>query len=74
MKNIFLATIRGYQYIFSPDHGILYSGTFQRCRFYPSCSQYAYESIEKNGIFTLPRILLRILRCNPFSQGGIDLS
>ena len=44
------------------------------CRFYPSCSQYAIEAIEKRGIFV--GILLaswRILRCNPFSKGGIDL-
>ena len=44
------------------------------CRFYPSCSQYAIEAIEKRGI--LIGILLaiwRILRCNPFSKGGIDL-
>jgi len=43
------------------------------CRFYPTCSEYAIESIQKKG---LPRGALlsigRILRCNPWSKGGID--
>ena len=44
------------------------------CRFYPSCSQYAIEAIEKRGIFIGVLLAIwRILRCNPFSKGGIDL-
>jgi len=44
------------------------------CRFYPSCSQYYYEAIEKYGtIKGLIKGLKRILRCHPFSRGGIDL-
>jgi putative membrane protein insertion efficiency factor len=44
------------------------------CRFYPSCSQYAIEAIEKRGIFIgILLAIWRILRCNPFSKGGIDL-
>lgn len=43
------------------------------CRFYPSCSQYAILAIKKYGVFKgLLKAVWRILRCNPFSDGGID--
>ncbi|MFA6636274.1 MAG: membrane protein insertion efficiency factor YidD [Candidatus Omnitrophota bacterium] len=43
------------------------------CRFVPSCSQYAKESLEEYGLFLgTPKALWRILRCNPFSRGGYD--
>ena len=43
------------------------------CRFMPSCSQYAKESLEEYGLFQgTPKALWRILRCNPFSRGGYD--
>lgn len=43
------------------------------CRFYPTCSMYAIEAIEKYGIFKGGlKAILRILRCNPFSRGGYD--
>jgi uncharacterized protein len=43
------------------------------CRFVPSCSQYAKESLEEYGLFKgTPKALWRILRCNPFSRGGYD--
>lgn len=43
------------------------------CRFYPTCSEYAYSAISKFGAF-LGTILafFRLLRCNPFSRGGYD--
>ncbi|MCX5678913.1 MAG: membrane protein insertion efficiency factor YidD [Candidatus Omnitrophica bacterium] len=45
----------------------------QCCRFYPSCSEYTIEAIEKYGIFSGSfKGLKRILRCHPFSQGGYD--
>ena len=45
----------------------------QCCRFYPSCSEYAIESIERYGVFSgAMKGLKRILRCNPFSKGGYD--
>lgn len=44
-----------------------------RCKFYPSCSQYARESIIKYGVLIgLLLTLKRLLRCNPFSRGGYD--
>ncbi|HEY4687357.1 MAG TPA: membrane protein insertion efficiency factor YidD [Candidatus Subteraquimicrobiales bacterium] len=43
------------------------------CRHYPSCSQYAYEAIEKYGPFKGTFLFLkRLLRCHPFSPGGYD--
>ena len=43
------------------------------CRYIPTCSQYALEAIEKYGPFKGAYLALkRIIRCNPFSKGGID--
>lgn len=46
---------------------------FLGCRFYPSCSEYSYQAIEKYGLFKgLIKIFLRIIRCHPFNKGGYD--
>jgi putative membrane protein insertion efficiency factor len=43
------------------------------CRFYPSCSNYAIEAIEKHGVFKGVFLAIwRILRCQPFCKGGFD--
>lgn len=43
------------------------------CKFYPSCSEYSIISIEKYGVIKgLILSLWRILRCNPFSKGGVN--
>lgn len=67
--------IRVYQKIFSPDHGflkVLFPGGY--CRYTPSCSSYAEEAIKKYGVLKGGlKSLGRILRCNPFSKGGLDL-
>lgn len=43
------------------------------CRFWPSCSVYAQEALEKHGALAGTRLTLsRLLRCQPFSRGGID--
>ena len=43
------------------------------CRFYPTCSQYAIESLEKYGIIMgACKAFIRILKCNPFHPGGYD--
>jgi len=71
----FLMLIRLYQKSFSPDHGPL-KRLFPHgyCRFYPSCSEYGHLAIKKHGlIIGLPKTLWRILRCNPWSKGGVDL-
>ncbi len=44
-----------------------------KCRYYPSCSTYAILSIEKYGLLKGGiKAVYRVLRCNPFSKGGID--
>jgi len=74
MKKLLLKTIRLYQKTLSPDHG--YGRLLSRvagCRFHPSCSQYMYEAVEKRGVIVGVGLgVWRILRCNPFSKGGID--
>ncbi len=64
-----------YQRTFSPDHGwFKYRHPHGFCRFYPTCSQYGYEIIKKRGIIVgIPLSLWRVLRCNPWSKGGIDI-
>lgn len=49
------------------------ANTPPRCRYYPTCSQYALEAIEKHGALKGGLLAAyRILRCNPFSKGGYD--
>lgn len=58
--------IRGYQRFIS-------SYTPPRCKYYPTCSSYAITSFERHGL--IKGMLLtgwRLLRCNPYSLGGID--
>ena len=44
-----------------------------KCPYYPSCSQYGLEAIQKHGVVKGSLLALwRILRCNPFSKGGYD--
>ena len=43
------------------------------CRFYPTCSEYAILALKKYGLFKGSfKIIWRLIRCNPFSKGGID--
>lgn len=43
------------------------------CRFYPSCSHYGYEAIEKYGVVKGGAMAAwRVMRCNPWNAGGID--
>lgn len=49
------------------------SATQARCRYMPTCSAYAVRCLEEYTFLrALPLILWRLLRCNPFSHGGID--
>ena len=74
MKKLALTLIRYYQRTLSFDHSDWGKKLGVRvCRFYPSCSQYSIEAIEKYGLTKgLFKGLYRILRCNPFTKGGID--
>jgi putative membrane protein insertion efficiency factor len=62
MTTILLGLIRGYQKSFSK---ILPPS----CRYYPSCSQYTYEAVERYGWLMGA---VRIARCHPFAKGGYD--
>lgn len=65
MKKILGYFIKIYQKIVSP--------TLPRtCRFYPSCSQYALEALDRHGFSAIFIIIKRIMRCNPFFDGGYD--
>ena len=69
-----LLLIKIYQKTLSPDHG-WFKNRFEHgyCPYYPTCSQYGYEIIKKRGILVgVPKALWRILRCNPWSSGGVD--
>lgn len=67
IKKIMLCSIRFYRRVLSPYKGRCH------CRFYPTCSQYALEAIEKYGAWKGGKMtLFRILRCHPFSKGGYD--
>lgn len=66
MKLLLLALIRIYQYTISPLLG-------RRCRFFPSCSEYTAEALEKHGALKGARLgLKRISRCHPWNPGGFD--
>lgn len=46
----------------------------KNCRFYPTCSEYALAVLENYGLFVgIYKILVRIIKCNPFHPGGVDL-
>jgi putative membrane protein insertion efficiency factor len=67
MKKIILKFIKFYQYFISPSLG-------QNCRFYPSCSNYTCQVISKYGLLKgLKKGAWRVLKCNPFCGGGVDL-
>lgn len=73
VKSFLLKLISFYQSTISPDHSHNNGLPTVGCRFYPSCSEYAKLSIQKYPLYkALPKTLYRILRCNPFSKGGID--
>ena len=65
-RRLVIAPLRLYQSIVSPALG-------PRCKFYPSCSEYAVQAITRFGILRgLVLASWRLLRCNPFSHGGFD--
>lgn len=66
MVKIVSAMIRVYQWIISPLLG-------PRCRFYPSCSNYMLESLEKHGLTAGLKLgVKRVIKCHPLHPGGID--
>ncbi len=66
IKAIFISLLRGYQIIISPWLG-------NRCRFYPSCSEYMIEAVRRFGIFKGVQLgLKRLSKCQPMCEGGVD--
>jgi len=64
-RKLLIFPIRIYQRVISPFLP-------KRCRFYPTCSQYAVEAIEKHGLRGLWLAIKRILKCHPLHPGGYD--
>lgn len=65
-RDFAIAAIRGYRRVISP-------AIQPRCKYYPSCSEYALEAISSYG--AIRGLVLggwRLLRCNPWSDGGVD--
>jgi putative membrane protein insertion efficiency factor len=66
MKYPLLALIKLYQWTISPLLGPV-------CKYYPSCSHYGYQAIDRHGAIKGSALTAwRILRCNPWSLGGVD--
>ncbi len=66
MKKLFIKLIRFYQRRISPMSP-------PKCRFEPTCSQYAVEAIERFGVIKGSGLALwRLLRCNPWGGHGYD--
>jgi hypothetical protein len=66
VNKLLIVLVRAYQYVVSPMLG-------QRCKYYPSCSNYAIEALRVHGAVRGAGLATwRLLRCNPFSDGGVD--
>ena len=66
LRGILVAPIRLYQRALSP-------GLPARCKYHPSCSEYAVQAVRRYGV--MRGVVLagwRLLRCNPWSHGGVD--
>ncbi len=66
VKQLLLIVIKFYQFFISPLTG-------RNCRYYPTCSAYAFEAVAKHGSLRGSALAVkRILRCHPFHAGGYD--
>jgi putative membrane protein insertion efficiency factor len=66
VRRVLVAPIRGYQRFISP-------ALPRRCKYHPSCSDYAVQAIRTYGVLRgLVLATWRLLRCNPWSHGGFD--
>lgn len=65
-RKILIYIIKLYQRFISPHLG-------SNCRYYPTCSEYTKQAVDKYGIIKGSILgIIRILKCNPFSKGGVD--
>jgi putative membrane protein insertion efficiency factor len=66
MQRFFIRCVRGYQLVISPHLAA-------SCRYYPTCSHYAIEALQKYGAWRGGWMTVRrIARCHPFRPGGYD--
>jgi uncharacterized protein len=66
IRTLAVAPIRLYQLVISPVVG-------PRCKYHPSCSEYAVGAIRRYGVLRgLVLAAWRLMRCNPWSHGGVD--
>jgi uncharacterized protein len=66
VSKVLIALVRVYQVVVSPLVG-------PRCKYYPSCSNYAIEAVRMHGALRGAGMAAwRVLRCNPLSNGGLD--
>lgn len=81
MKKLFLKLLKNLDSLFvllsvvliKIYRGLLSPLIGHNCRFYPTCSKYAIDTINKKGfLFGSPLVIGRLLRCHPFNEGGHD--
>ncbi|MBU2733384.1 MULTISPECIES: membrane protein insertion efficiency factor YidD [Acidithiobacillus] len=66
LRRAAVVVVRGYQYVISPMLG-------HNCRFFPTCSEYTCQAIERYGIAKGSWLgIKRISRCHPWHPGGVD--
>ena len=66
MKYVAIALVYVYRFTLGPFMG-------GQCKYHPSCSQYAIDALRKHGLFKGSALAgWRLLRCNPWSRGGVD--
>lgn len=66
MKSLLIVIVKAYQKLISPLKKPC-------CKYYPTCSSYAITALEKHGaVKGMILAVWRILRCNPYSNGGVD--
>jgi len=66
MAKVLLALVAAYRYLLSPMLG-------RSCRFFPSCSEYAMEALERHGALRGTWLTVRrVARCHPWRPGGYD--
>jgi putative membrane protein insertion efficiency factor len=66
MAKVLLALVAAYRYLLSPMLG-------RSCRFFPSCSEYAMEALERHGALRGTWLTVRrVARCHPWHPGGYD--
>jgi putative membrane protein insertion efficiency factor len=66
IRELFLLPLHAYRAVISPNLG-------PRCKYYPTCSTYGVQAVRELGVVRGSIVAAwRVLRCNPFSHGGVD--